>query len=204
MIICPVCKKNLKSQFALEGHLRLKTDDEHKNYYRQKNLTKNEKIIALRSNNIISSTGVKTIDLLEDFIQKYKENHAEEIKEDRFIEKLKKMIQEEIKIDLDKERERIREEVMYKYQTDVTKAVDEEKEKLKERNKEEIESIRIKIKNEYKEEYHNKYAIYLRCIYCHDNVLLPPGSELHNILDVIATNHKLVYHPECNKLNNPI
>lgn len=199
MEICPVCNKKFKSQFALNGHLRLKRDAEHKNFYQPK--TKKINNTNSMSFNNTSSKGFKTMDILEKFFQQYEKNHEEEIKEDRFIEKLRNMIQEERKIDLDKERERMRKEVMQEYQTDIANAVEQEKQKLNEKNKEEIETIRIKIINEYKDEYHKKYAIYLHCIYCHGNVLLSPGSELHSILDALAIYKKLVYHPECFKLN---
>jgi len=175
MVKCPVCNKIFQDQFALNGHLRLTRDTEHIDFYQQKNDTINKKIIPLST---LSSTGVKTIDLLEKFIQQYEKNHVEEIKEDKFIEKLRKMIQEERKIDLDKERERMREEVMQQYQSDVANAVAKGKQELQQKYKEEIEAIRIKLKNENHEEYHKKYAIYLDCIYCHNSVLRTLNNPL--------------------------
>ena len=179
----PVCNKTLESQFALNGHLRLKKDPDHISFYKQKNKSINKKIFPLSEDNILSKTGVRTIDLLEKFLNQSEKIYEEEKKEDRFIEKLRNMIKEERNVDLNKERERIKEEVIHQYQSNINNAIDKEKQELQQKYIEEIDSMKIKIKNEYREEYHKKYAIYLSCIYCKDKILLSPGSELNDIIN---------------------
>ena len=111
------------------------------------------------------------------------------------------MIQEERKIDLNKEQEQMREGVMQQYQSDVATAVAKEKQELRQKYNEEIEANRIKLKNECHEEYHKKYAIYLNCIYCKKSVLVSPDSELHNIIKLLSNNHKFTFHQECFNAN---
>ena len=79
MVICPVCNKIFRSQFALSGHLRLTRDAEHIYFYQQNNKAFNKKIVPLSK---LSSIGVRTIYVLEDFIQQLEKNNVEEIKED--------------------------------------------------------------------------------------------------------------------------
>ena len=75
MIYCPVCKKPLQDNFALNGHLRLSKDSAHQAYYiKQKQLEKTESPTQPNHNTELkpSSTGD-----LRNLLKKYAADHQE-------------------------------------------------------------------------------------------------------------------------------
>ena len=75
MIYCPVCKKSLQDDFALNGHLRLSQDSAHQAYYmQQKQMQKTESPTQLNHNPELkpSPTGD-----LRTFLKKYAADHQE-------------------------------------------------------------------------------------------------------------------------------
>jgi len=203
MVKCPICNKIFKSQFALNGHLRLKKDTENIDFYKQKNIEINKNIITFNSIKPLLKTSTKTIDVLKAFLQGWYEDQGEEIEEDRFIEKLDKIIEKERKIDLDKEKKLLRKKVYKKYKEDVRKAVEFKENRLQQDFDKKKEELSNQIKCELEDEYYSKYAIIIPCSFCHGDILALPGDKIHKKFLEIAINKMAFAHKECIQKNYP-
>ena len=196
MIYCPVCKKPLQDNFALNGHLRLSKDSAHQAYYiKQKQLEKTESPTQPNHNTELkpSSTGD-----LRNLLKKYAADHQENqelcASIERALETDRKKREQELEYEYKQSQEELqrhyteyKQELNHEYATsrkDLIKEKNEEcteyKQRLDEDYQKKVNGLQHSVNVSY-EKGINTGSFVLHCANYDHTITIEPNSELEKL-----------------------
>jgi hypothetical protein len=212
MIECPVCKKPLQDDFALNGHLRLSKDSDHQAYYmQQKQLQKAEYPTQLDHNPELKPS--PTVDL-RTFLKKYAANHQENQELCAFIgralETDRKIREQELEYDYEQREEELqrdyterKQELNHEYETfkkDFIKEKNEEYTEYKQRHDEDYQKKANGLQHSVNVAFEKGLktgSLVFHCANYGHPIIIEPNSELEALFHQFL-GWLVVVCPDCN------
>ena len=199
MTECPVCHCTYASEFALQGHIRLKKGAEHM-AFKQQQIEKMKSEKTMYTSSVLTpSVGVNLLDILEALVKKQEYMYEENAKANSLLMKIKDIVEQERTIEkeyqrlidehnaeLERERQKIREEVIMNYQEDVNRAVAKERDDIMQNWQQAVDSALAKGKklgyNEGSRDGEYELAIWYYCDVCGISIVIKPDSDVHRFI----------------------
>jgi uncharacterized protein YqgV (UPF0045/DUF77 family) len=210
MVECPVCHQIFASDFALQGHIRLKKDLVHMAFKQQQINMISQKVI-LPGSVSTEALGNNLLDALEGFVKNQEYIGEKKAKENLLFIKIQDMVEQERTIErkyhrlidehdakLELERQKVREEVMRQYQHDVDTAVEKVRDGIMQNWQQAVNSAFEKGEKVGVWRGYSDAVLFIYCCFCGEEIFVKPGSDLHEFLIYLARMY-WVGHPECRR-----